>query len=178
MPKITYPDKVTGDQFFATEATEIKTVVNTLDDNKADKSEIYTDAKAIAAAKTNIGTGAANFMAGNTKLVSYVPLQFNVNPDLETTSREWQIYEGNISALSAISRDSITGLSIAVGTYFTFTYRKAAAGGAPSAETTVATVSALLTALSTSSDTTQVVMLRVNTTYTAGPCSLLLKVTP
>lgn len=32
MPKITYPNKVLGDQFFAEEATEIKDVVNAIDD--------------------------------------------------------------------------------------------------------------------------------------------------
>jgi hypothetical protein len=34
MSKITYPNKITGDTFAATEATEIKTIVNGNDDNQ------------------------------------------------------------------------------------------------------------------------------------------------
>jgi hypothetical protein len=64
MPKITYPDKVTGDQFYATEATEIKTVVNGLDDNKADKTELTLKLDKTAV-KNELGTSTTDLVSQN-----------------------------------------------------------------------------------------------------------------
>lgn len=86
MAKITYPNKNIGDQFFATEANEIKAVVNGLDDAIATKSDATAVTSALAGkldksggilanihpqGKMQIGPSIADFLLSSTGVITW-----------------------------------------------------------------------------------------------------------
>ena len=79
MAKIAYPDKVKGDQFFGTEATEVKDVVNANDtDRTTNTTNIATNATNIGTNTTNIATNATDI---GTNVTDINTLQSQTEPN-------------------------------------------------------------------------------------------------